>query len=128
AGTSRPRRGGSAEPMGRRPRPTPRDVAFGNKPEGPPPPLRLAKDKGLEDELRAEAEGILAILVRGCREWQSKGLEPPEAVLAATRSYRQEMDLVAQFVEDRCEAPPTPAARAEAKCNLDHLYEAYTQW
>src|SRR5262249_405658 len=106
----------------------PFDVTFVDKPEEATPPLRLAKDKGLEDELRAEAEGILAILVRGCREWQSKGLDPPEAVLAATRSYRQEMDLVAQFVEDRCETRGTGGGRGEVKCNLDHLYEAYTQW
>lgn len=43
------------------------------------------ENKNLEDELKAEAPGIMWLLVRACLEWQAGGLAAPKRVLQATR-------------------------------------------
>ena len=79
-------------------------------------------DKGLEQALKAEAEGILAWAVRGCLEWQRVGLNPPKRVVAATEEYRQENDHISIFLEDRCVLGSTHSARAQ------EIYLAYFEW
>ena len=60
-------------------------------------------DKHLIGKLRAEWPGILNWAVRGGLLWQAKGLKTPDRVEAATGIYRREMDVLADFFEDRCE-------------------------
>jgi putative DNA primase/helicase len=79
-------------------------------------------DDRLSGQLLAEREGILRWLVEGALLWQRDGLTPPESVLAATKNYQQESDLVGQFVEERCALDSSATARA----NL--LYLAFTSW
>lgn len=50
--------------------------------------------------IATELPGVLAWAVRGCLEWQQVGLNPPEAVQAATDGYRAESDTVAAFIAD----------------------------
>jgi putative DNA primase/helicase len=60
-------------------------------------------DKHFGDKLLEEAEGILAWLVQGCRQWIEQGhLSVPQIVQEATAGYRAEMDIVANFLEDEC--------------------------
>jgi putative DNA primase/helicase len=81
------------------------------------------QDKHLGDKLRAEASGILAWLVRGCLEWQhDKGLTPPQAVLKATESYRNEMDVLGDFIADCCVLWPS------SKVTAKDIYDAYLKW
>ncbi|MBI4563844.1 MAG: hypothetical protein HY716_04020 [Planctomycetes bacterium] len=80
------------------------------------------QDKELPAKLRAEAEGILAWLVRGAVAWYAEGLRDPAEVLAATAEYREEQDALAGFIEDCCIV--LPPARASAR----DLYTAYTRW
>ena len=54
-------------------------------------------DKALGDKLRAELPGILAWAVRGCQLWQREGLEPPLSVVSATRTFRDENDVLGEF-------------------------------
>jgi putative DNA primase/helicase len=56
----------------------------------------------LDEILRDEAPGILARGVRGCLEWQKKGLNPPTIVREATESYREESDPVKDFLSSKC--------------------------
>ena len=56
-------------------------------------------DKNLKYKLRAEFPQILAWAVEGCMKWQQDGLKEPECVLEATKEYKQEMDLIAGFIE-----------------------------
>ena len=79
-------------------------------------------DKRLDQKLRAEADGILAWAVRGCREWQERGLEAPEVVRMATDQYQQESDPTAAFLTDGC----VVAAGAVASASV--LYKAYRAW
>lgn len=80
------------------------------------------KDKNLTAKLQAEAEGILAWMVTGCLQWQAQGLKPPVKVLEATKAYREEMDILGQFIDDCCitgEAYTAP---------FKDLYECYKAW
>jgi len=80
-------------------------------------------DSQLGEKLMAEASGVLNWLVRGCLEWQERGLEPtPPMVLAATQSYQQEEDPLAEFLESRCVVAPDAVVKA---CDL---YAAYCDW
>ena len=56
-------------------------------------------DKNLKYKLRQEFPQILAWAVEGCMKWQAEGLEEPTQVIEATKDYKQEMDLIAAFVE-----------------------------
>jgi putative DNA primase/helicase len=79
-------------------------------------------DPKLPDKLRDELAGVLAWMVEGCLEWQEHGLEEPKTVADATKQYREEMDTLAAFFEDRCvirEGLLTPASR---------LYKQYQMW
>lgn len=80
------------------------------------------KDKHLEDKLIAEAPGILNWLIAGCLAWQKKGLIEPPEILAATNSYRQESDLLADFIEDCCYFAD------DASVSVDRLYNTYLAW
>lgn len=88
-------------------------------------------DKHFGDKLLEEAEGILTWLVQGCRQWIDQGrLIAPKAVQEATASYRAEMDIVANFLNDECILGPGKKAttkqllaRFEAWCgqNSEHF-------
>jgi len=81
------------------------------------------RDKGLDDRLLAELPGVLAWAVQGCLQWQQRGdLGEPEAVLAATAGYRQDMDAIGRFLEECCFISPDVRVKAGA------LYEAYKTW
>lgn len=79
-------------------------------------------DRFLGQVLAEEAAGILAWAVRGCLAWQRQGLDPPEAVAAATERYRQESDPLADYVAERC------TVGAEFSAQAGQLYGDYRQW
>jgi putative DNA primase/helicase len=60
-------------------------------------------DTRMKEKLKAEAEGILAWMVRGCLDWLKVGMGEPEAVKIATQSYATEQDIVGRFLRDCCE-------------------------
>jgi putative DNA primase/helicase len=60
------------------------------------------RDQRLRDKLRREVPGILNWALAGCLDWQKNGMREPPSVSAATESYREESDPLAQFIEDRC--------------------------
>jgi len=80
------------------------------------------RDTKMKQKLLAEAEGILAWLVKGCLEWQRMGLNPPAIVREATEAYRTESDMVGCWLEERCIADP------EAKTPFAELYADYVEW
>ena len=79
-------------------------------------------DPGLVETLRAELPGILAWAVRGALAWREQGLGSPEAVMAATASYRAESDPLADFLADRCVMTEGVEVRARL------AYAAYRGW
>jgi putative DNA primase/helicase len=80
------------------------------------------QDKELKEKLRAEAPGILRWAVDGCQMWQRQGLNPPEAIRAATNAYRECEDFIAGFIEECC------TVEAGARESATDLYAAYKHW
>lgn len=80
------------------------------------------RDSDLPDKLKAELPGILAWAVRGCLEWQEQGLNAPAEVRAATQAYKDDMDVLGDFIEQCCTEGPNYVVEATA------LYEAYKLW
>lgn len=80
------------------------------------------QDKRLPKKLLAEAPGILAWMVRGCLDWQDRGLIVPSDVRAATKQYRAECDHIAQFF-DEC-VTLTPGAWTAS----GRLGECFDRW
>jgi putative DNA primase/helicase len=85
-------------------------------------PDNLRQDQTLPAALAEEAEGILAWCVRGCIEWQQKGLAMPDVVKAATAEYREEEDIFERFVDERCYRNTGRSEKAS------DLYAAYKSW
>lgn len=81
-------------------------------------------DKDLNKKLESEAQGILAWMVEGCRLWQQEGLTPPLKVIEATAEYRDEMDILAGFLDDVCELTFDWNDRIQSGT----LYEHYNIW
>jgi putative DNA primase/helicase len=63
-------------------------------------------DLALAETLRAEAGGILAWAIRGCLEWQEKGLAPPHAVTQATDDYFADQNAIELWLAERCDRLP----------------------
>jgi putative DNA primase/helicase len=78
------------------------------------------KDRELPTKLLAERDGILAWAVEGCLAWQRDGLAAPEAVVNATQDYREDMDILAEFLSEKC-------YRMGTVKNQD-LYAAFSAW
>jgi putative DNA primase/helicase len=80
------------------------------------------RDGQLGEKLLAEAPGILRWMVEGCVEWQAGGLRPPEEILAAGQAYREDMDVLADFLREVC------VKDGSAKTPVADLYGAYQRW
>jgi putative DNA primase/helicase len=80
------------------------------------------KDKHLPDKLALESSGILNWAIEGCLLWQKEGLDPPLEVKNATATYREDMDLLAGFLHDRCELD------VSFKSPASDLYLNYKSW
>jgi len=77
---------------------------------------------GLDKQLRIEAPGILNWLIDGFLMWRECGLNPPQAIRAATAQYRSDSDRIGLFV-DAC------IVRSEgALISASDTYNAYTNW
>lgn len=80
------------------------------------------QDPELPARLEAEADGILAWVVRGVAEYLADGLRPPQAVRAATAEYRSSEDAFGAWLAECCvveEGAWTATAR---------LRESYAAW
>jgi putative DNA primase/helicase len=84
-------------------------------------------DTELPAKLRAELPGVLRWIVEGCVAWQERGLDPPDSVRAATQEFRDECNVVEQFLIERCTTAPEYPGKA-VKENATALYKAYGSW
>lgn len=80
------------------------------------------RDGELPEKLRAEWPGILAWLVRGCLDWQAGGLGVPVQVSEATAEYFADMNLLRDFLSDRC------LIDTKAMSTAQDLYQSYLNW
>jgi P4 family phage/plasmid primase-like protien len=104
AGNHRPNLTNIGEAMRRRLQLIPFEVTI--------PPGR--RDKHLFERLKEEADGILQWMVRGCADWQERGLRPPKSVLIASDEYFADEDVVGEWISEQCVCGPEKSATAAA--------------
>src|ERR1700730_4670014 len=76
-----------------------------------------------ETQLDPERAGILNWMLAGLKDYQAGGLRPPPIVCQATKEYRQEMNVTAQWIGATCES-----SKIGAKLRLSTLYKSYSKW
>jgi putative DNA primase/helicase len=59
-------------------------------------------DRDLDIKLREESAGILNWMLEGCKKWQESGLKVPNEVIAATKDYKEDMDVLGEFIRLCC--------------------------
>ena len=80
-------------------------------------------DKTLKERFRDDAPHILAWMLQGCLQWQQRGLgDVPAAISKATEAYKSEMDVIGEWVLDRCVTDPRSATMSSI------LYASYRDW
>jgi putative DNA primase/helicase len=80
------------------------------------------RDESLGDKLKAELPGILSWAIRGCLDWQTRGLAPPPVVRDATTAYLEAEDALAAWIEDEGEQEPNTWESSLA------LYRSWKSW
>lgn len=80
------------------------------------------RDPDLLEKLKLEGPGILNWALEGLRQWQKDGLTAPAGIRNATAAYRQEQDIIGEWILDRCNTGPN--------CSVQKpdLYRAYRRW
>jgi putative DNA primase/helicase len=80
------------------------------------------RDKHLPEKLRNEYPGILNWLIRGCLDWQRYGLNLPPEVTKEIEAYKSDMDLIAQWLDERVTIGPA------ATWGARHAYMNFSAW
>jgi putative DNA primase/helicase len=80
------------------------------------------RDNHLAEKLKAEWPQILGWMIQGCLEWQKGGLQPPQAVLAATEEYLASEDSFALWREE-CTKPDPKNFESSAA-----LFASWKSW
>ena len=65
---------------------------------------------------------VLWWLLQGCKNWQAEGLAIPQGVRDTTQAYREEMNPLADFLEEAC------VLKASAQCGNTELWNSYREW
>lgn len=80
------------------------------------------EDTTLPGRLQDELPGVLAWCLEGWERYQTKGLDAPEKVTAATLDYRNESDSLGAFLDECCVVLPALRVASTA------LYAEYESW
>lgn len=80
------------------------------------------RDKKLLLKLKEEAAGILNWAIEGARKWKEQGLDTPAIVTQMSEQYRQESDVLVEFIEDCC------VLDADASTTSGKLWNEYLRW
>jgi putative DNA primase/helicase len=80
------------------------------------------RDPLLSEKLREEWPGILGWMIEGCRKWQATGLQVPDIVRSATKSYLDKEDAVGSWIDDCCDRDPQSTETSAA------LWASWLAW
>ena len=84
-------------------------------------------DLQLEQKLMLEAPAILRWLIDGCPDWQKHGLQRPQCVLDATKSYFEDQNLFADWICECCDLDPGNEYKTETAANLFASWTTYAK-
>ena len=80
------------------------------------------RDPTLHWRLEEELPGILNWALEGCLKWQREGLGNPKVAKVATEEYREEMDVLGEFLQECCVIAP------DGRLTAAQLYTEYSAW
>lgn len=85
---------------------------------------------GLDDILvNEEGPGILVWMIQGLMQYQHQGLQPPSSVMLATKEYRNESDVLFEFIQDVCTTQQNvEVLGGDCRVSAKELYLAYKEW
>ena len=83
------------------------------------------RDELLPEKLRTDAAAVLAWIIQGAVAYFRDGLQPPEAVRAATEAYKSSQDTVGQFLAARCDLYPGNRHYTVAVTDLRQAYHIW---
>jgi putative DNA primase/helicase len=75
-----------------------------------------------EAVLLPELPGILNWALEGLKSYREQGLNPPKMVTEATKEYRDDMDLIGSWIDERCQRKPDECVATFA------LHDDYVRW
>lgn len=81
---------------------------------------KFKKDTSRIEKLVAEYEGILNWIIQGALEYQRIGLQSPAKVRNAVEEYRDDMDILSQWMDDCCDLTDD-----EATESIDALWASW---
>jgi putative DNA primase/helicase len=85
-----------------------------------------------EDLIAAELPGILNWCIEGLKKYQESGLPLPASVKEATADYREEQDVLHDFISTLCilqkQSDQESLVSSDASESARNLYTAYTGW
>lgn len=105
---------GSDHGIWRRLRLIPFEVNFDKDPS-------VKKDGDREKRLEAELPGILTAIVAAGLRYREKGLTPPGKVHEAVQNYKQDMDLLAEWIDECCEL-------GDFQCPSSQLWDSWARY
>jgi putative DNA primase/helicase len=80
------------------------------------------RDEKLSEKLKVELPGILAWMIRGCLDWQQRGLNPPAVITEATEAYLQAEDSMAAWMDEAGVRDPSAWERST------DLFTSWSAW
>ena len=88
------------------------------------------QDKDLAKKLHAEAPGILNWMIEGLKEYNVIGLLPPEKVAVTTKEYREDQDILHDFLHETCKISDNQSLTLSGDMveQASVLYTRYTEW
>jgi len=69
-----------------------------------------------------EREGILGLMLDGCKAWKKQRLGKPTSISEAVKDYREEMDVLGAFLEECTIVDVSQEVKAAT------LYDRYANW
>lgn len=80
------------------------------------------QDPQLEEKLLAERDGILLWMIAGARNYLTNGIKPSKKMLSELSSYRNDSDLLGEFLADKTNSVPSSQILQQS------LFNRYTHW
>lgn len=80
------------------------------------------QDPHLEEKLLAERDGILRWMVEGAQGYLSEGIKPSKTMRSELSTYRNDSDLLGEFLADKTNSNPS------AQVLQQSLFNRYTHW
>jgi len=69
-----------------------------------------------------ERAGVLNWIIEGAMRWRKEGLKTPIIIINATAEYRAEMDIIGNFIKERC------IQGLEGSIKARELFKCYQDW